>query len=113
LAPNTTITLTFIWDTTNTIECHKYKISAEVPILPFEIDIADNKKDDGYVKIKIMGDINSDGKVDIRDVAIVAQAFGSYPGHPRWNPDADLDRNGKVDIRDLAMCASNFGKTCP
>lgn len=92
--------------------CHNYKISAQVSILPFETDKLDNKLDDGYVKIKIMGDINGDGKVDIINVDIVAQALGSYPGHPRWNPEADLNRDGKVDIVDLAMVASNFGKTC-
>lgn len=113
LPPNATVTLTFIWGTTNTTECHRYKISANATILPFEMDTSDNKLDDGYVKIKIMGDINSDGKVDIRDLAILSQAFGSYVGHPRWNPDADLNRDGRVDIRDLAMGASNYGRTCP
>jgi len=112
LAPNTTITLYFIWDTTGAKECHKYKISANATILEFEMDTTDNWLDDGYVKIKIMGDINSDGKVDIKDLAILAMAFGSYPGHPRWMPEADLNRDLKVDIRDITMAARNFGKTC-
>jgi len=111
LAPNASVTLKFVWDTQNTTTCNLYRISAEAEILPFELDTGDNKLDDGYVKI--MGDINSDGTVDIKDLAILSLAFGSYPGHPRWNPEADLNRDGKVDIRDLALGASNFGKSCP
>lgn len=58
----------------------------------------------------LIGDINKDGKVDIRDVAIVAKAFGSYPGFPNWNPVADLNGDGKVDIRDVSIVAKQFGK---
>ena len=67
---------------------------------------------DGWVKIKIIGDLNGDGKVDIKDIAIVAAAFGSFPGHARWDPAADLNGDGKVDIKDIALVASNFGKIC-
>lgn len=55
-------------------------------------------------------DLNTDGKVDIRDVTIVALAFGSYPGHPRWNPIADLNSDDRVDIRDIALIAAHFGQ---
>jgi len=115
LAPTTKITLTFTWNTSNTLECNKYKISAEatlIPEFPIDIDTDDNKLDDGYVKIKHMGDVNSDGVVDMRDMQIIVIAFGSYIGHPRWNPEADLNRDSKVDIVDLAMVVSNVRKTC-
>ncbi|MCK4482619.1 hypothetical protein KAU55_05295, partial [Candidatus Bathyarchaeota archaeon] len=80
--------------------------------VPNEVDTGDNYMIDGWVKIKLMGDINGDDKVDIKDVATVSTAFGSYPGHERWNPEADLNRDDQVDIRDIAMVASNFGKAC-
>jgi len=57
--------------------------------------------------------MNGDNKVDIRDLAQAAQSFGSYLGHPRWNPIADINNDGKVDIRDLVLIAKNFGKTYP
>ena len=60
---------------------------------------------------KILGDVNGDGKVDIQDVALVAFAFGSYPGHLRWNPDCDFNGDGRVDIRDIVIVAKEFGKT--
>ena len=56
-------------------------------------------------------DLNEDGIVDMRDISIAARAFGSYPGHPRWNPIADINKDNKVDMRDLATVARNFGKT--
>jgi len=64
-------------------------------------------------------DLNGDGKVDIKDLAIVAKAFGSYLGSPNWNPIADVTGStlgvpdNKVDIRDVAYVAKNFGKIYP
>lgn len=58
-------------------------------------------------------DINDDGKVDIKDIAIVALAFGSHNPDINWNPDADIYRDGKIDIRDIAFTASHFGEMAP
>ena len=58
----------------------------------------------------ILGDVNGDGKVDIKDVGIVAKAFGATPSDPRWNPAADLNDDGKIDIRDISIVTANFGK---
>jgi hypothetical protein len=56
-------------------------------------------------------DLNSDGKVNILDLSIFAQAFVSRPGQFRWNTNADLDKNQMIDIRDASLIARNFGKT--
>jgi parallel beta-helix repeat protein len=56
-------------------------------------------------------DINKDGKVDIRDVFVIAMAFGSTPGDPNWNPIADLNNDGTVNILDVFAVAWDFGKT--
>lgn len=51
------------------------------------------------------GDINADGKVDVKDLYIVSKAFGSSqkgpdpPGHA-WNPNADIDNDLTVGIKD-------------
>ena len=58
----------------------------------------------------LLGDVNVDGKVDIKDIAITAEAFGSFPGHQRWNPQADINRDNKIDITDIALVCGNFGK---
>lgn len=54
-------------------------------------------------------DLNCDGRVDIRDIAVVAFAFGSYPGHLRWNPAADIIIDEKVDVKDIARVAKDYG----
>jgi len=59
----------------------------------------------------LIGDLNGDGKVDIKDIAIVAKAYGSYPGDPNWNPVADVNGDGKVDIKDIAAVAKHYGET--
>lgn len=58
----------------------------------------------------ILGDVNGDGKVDMKDVGIVAKAFGATPSNPRWDPASDLDGDGKIDMKDIAIVAANFGK---
>jgi parallel beta-helix repeat protein len=61
--------------------------------------------------VPLFGDLNYDGKVDIDDIVEAALAFGSYPGHPRWNPIADVNQDDHVDIDDLILIAMNFGKS--
>jgi parallel beta-helix repeat protein len=63
------------------------------------------------------GDINHDLKVDIKDIAIAAKAYGTVPGIPYWNCHADITGSeylvpdNQVDIRDIALIAMNYGKT--
>jgi hypothetical protein len=59
--------------------------------------------------VVLIGDLNHDGKIDMRDIATVAKAFSTRPGDPLWNPAADLDNSGKVDMKDVAIVARAFG----
>ena len=112
LAPDAEITITFNWNTQNATPCNNYTISAEALPLPFELDLSDNYLSDGTVKIKLVGDVNTDRRVDVKDLVLLIKAFASYPSHPRWNPDADLNNDHKIDIKDLVLLIKNFGKTC-
>jgi len=113
LTAGANVTLTFSWDTTGvTPRIISYTIKAVATPVPGEIDTVDNTYIDGNVKIKMMGDINGDGIVDIFDVVIAAEAFGSCPGHPKWNPITDLNNDGIIDIFDLVIIAVNFGNRC-
>ncbi len=58
----------------------------------------------------LLEDLNYDGKVDIKDVALAAKAFGTVPGDPRWEKEADISRDDKIDIRDIAQVARAFGQ---
>ena len=55
-------------------------------------------------------DLNDDGQVNILDISIVAKAFASYPGHPRWDTRGDLNGDNNVNILDIAIIAKAFGK---
>ena len=108
LPPEGLITLTFEWKPQNFAVC---VLKCEVSVVEGEFNFFDNVLIDGTVNVRIFGDINDDGKVDITDVAQAASAFSSYPTHPRWNPMADMNQDGKIDLIDIALIAKNFGKS--
>lgn len=56
-----------------------------------------------------MYDTNGDGKIDLTDVLAVAIAYGSYPGHPKWNPVCDFNQDNKIDLSDYLGVALNYG----
>ncbi len=56
-------------------------------------------------------DINDDGKVDIKDVALVARAYGAEEPELNYNRIADVYYDGKIDIRDVSYTAIHFGET--
>jgi hypothetical protein len=70
------------------------------------------------VKITCVADVNMDGRVDVKDLAIVTAAFGSYgpgyaypssPASPGWNPDCDMNGDNRIDIYDVAYVCHFFG----
>jgi hypothetical protein len=66
-------------------------------------------------KVFLRGDLTGpsglpDGKCDIIDVAFVAVAYGTRPGDPNWNPQADLNSDGIINIIDVATVAYDYGK---
>jgi uncharacterized protein (DUF2141 family) len=58
-----------------------------------------------------LGDVNRDGKIDMRDIGLITLAYGSTPGTPKWNPDADLNGDGVIDDKDLEIARTHFGLT--
>lgn len=114
LAPGEERTITFTWNTTSVIPyyAYNYTINVEVPPLVYEINVADNNFTDGLVAVKLMGDINNDGVVEMLDFNLMIDAFGSYPEHPRWNPECDLNQDQMVELLDFLILSSNFGRSC-
>ncbi len=64
---------------------------------------------DGHILTGVVGDVDTDGDVDNEDLTIMSNAYGSTPGSPNWNPDADLNHDGLVDMSDIVIVAWNFG----
>ena len=113
LDPWTNITLTFNWNTSGLAPCNNFTIWAEASPVPYEMSLANNVFYDGWVKIKMIGDINGDGIIDIQDIVLISIAYGSQPGDPNWNPDADIAPPwDAIDILDLVTCSSKYGWHC-
>jgi hypothetical protein len=108
LAPKNTTTITFIWNTT-TAKTGKYIIGAYAPPVTNETHTEDNGLSDGWVTIRPSGDINQDGKVDGKDIAIVSRAYNTKPGDLLWDSRADLNNDLKVDGKDIAIVAKDYG----
>jgi len=121
---NSTI-VTFVWDTSGFAK-GKYTISACAWPVPGETDTADNNFTGGWVRVSMVGDLTGgtpspwgfvpDGKVDGKDIAIVALCFGSAPGCSPpyiWNPNSDVNNDAKVDGKDIATVALHFGQADP
>lgn len=112
LQPSNESTISFTFSTSNLQPCRNYSISARAEPVPNEIDIGDNYLVDGEIKVKLMGDVNEDSIVNMVDVGLIINAFGSYKGHFKWNEDADLNGSGFIDMKDVALAISNFGRSC-
>jgi len=59
----------------------------------------------------LIGDVNGDGKVNIKDEYMAGLAFGSRIGDSRYNPRADLNGDGGIDNLDLYLITTHFGES--
>ena len=66
----------------------------------------------GMLLVDVTGPITGepDGKVDMRDVGVIARIYSAATGEPDYVPDYDLNNDGKIDMRDVGMVARDFGK---
>jgi parallel beta-helix repeat protein len=105
-------TISFMWNTTG-FAYGNYTISAYALPVPGETNTANNNCTGGLVEVSIIGDVNGDFKVDMKDIALVARAFGSTPSSSNWNPNADVNCDGTINMRDIALVARHFGQHYP
>jgi hypothetical protein len=59
----------------------------------------------------LTGDINDDGKVDLKDVFPALFSIGSALGNPRFDARCDIDDNNVINMADILAILANFGKT--
>ncbi|HVP16121.1 MAG TPA: dockerin type I domain-containing protein [candidate division Zixibacteria bacterium] len=102
------IQLVFDWNTTSVAQGN-YKICAYAWPVQNETDTSNNNHTDGWVTVTIPGDINGDYTVSLQDLAILANAYGSKPGSPNWNPNADINGDNTVNLQDLVILALHYG----
>jgi len=62
-------------------------------------------------KSSLPGDLNGDGVVDLKDLSILAQAYGSTPTSPNWNEKADLaEPLGLISLTDLVTLSYYYSQ---
>jgi hypothetical protein len=76
----------------------------------FNVTIDENRMNVFVKQARAPTDLNDDGKVDLADLAILAQAYGSRPGDPRWNTFADINGDGQIGLLDLVTLAQHYGQ---
>ena len=112
LNPGENTTLNFTLNTSGLQPCFNYTVTARASQVLYEVNIENNKLS-ASLKIKMLGDITGDGVIDIYDVTVACQAYGSRTGDPNWNEEADLSPEwGIIDIYDVVTLCSNYGRQC-
>jgi hypothetical protein len=72
-------------------------------------DIAGARYVYGPPVVKVLGDVDGDGHVDVLDLLYLVDAFGKYWGQAGYNPACDFNHDGAVDVGDLLDLVYNFG----
>jgi len=95
-----------------------YTISAYAWSIGGETNTTINNYTKGTIAVTIPGDIDGDFKVDLSDLVLLANAYGTNPnfapkGDHRWSPNADIDDNGVVGLSDLVILATHYNKHYP
>jgi hypothetical protein len=85
----------------------KLKTHGGTEILHYEVD-------GSYSYTPLIGDLTSDGTVDLDDIYIISLAYGSKLGDPNWESCkiADLNRDNVVNVLDLRTAARHYGEDC-
>ena len=65
------------------------------------------------VIITVLGDINKDGAVDYKDLALLIKSYGLSTFHPEAIASSDLNKDWEIDYKDLAILVRNYGKNVP
>jgi parallel beta-helix repeat protein len=87
-----------------------YTLYCQALPVPDETDTSDNTYQ-GLFVVSILGDINGDCKVDMKDVGYVARRFQIGPTSLLWNPNADINDDLKIDMKDIGTVARHFGES--
>ena len=88
----------------------------------FKIEVIadiDNNPDNNIMEttaplyVRILGDVDDSGKVDVADLSLLGAAWFTTPGDPDWNEYCDFNRDQKVDVGDLSLLGAHWFETDP
>ncbi|MBS7632929.1 hypothetical protein KEJ15_04815 [Candidatus Bathyarchaeota archaeon] len=100
--------ITFTWNTTGW-PTGSYNVTAYAWPIRNETDLADNSISCSIEVGLLIGDVNGDGTVDLKDVLLVALAYGSSIGDPRYQSNLDINDDGVVDLKDYLITVMHYG----
>lgn len=112
LSAGNSTNITLSWNTTG-VAYGNYTISAYAPPVSDETNTTNNNCTGGLVAVSIPGDLNGDFKINLSDLAIFVQAYGSKPDSSNWNPNVDINDEGIVGLTDLVILAQHYGQHYP
>jgi len=63
-------------------------------------------------EVILLGDINGDKFINVKDAVLLNAAFGSHEGQdPEYNPNADLNKDTYINIKDAVILGANYGNS--
>ncbi|GAF90459.1 unnamed protein product [marine sediment metagenome] len=62
---------------------------------------------------ELPGDVNGDGCVNLPDVLLLAQAWGTTVDDANYDPDADVNADGSINLPDILILAAHWGESLP
>jgi hypothetical protein len=112
------IAINFVWAThynetnrQNDTAPGTYTITANVSVVQGETDIADNTFINGVIEIRIPGDADLSGLVELDDFYLWAGNFGKTPNECPPGVYSDFDDNGLVEMLDFYVWTRHWGET--
>jgi subtilisin family serine protease len=66
------------------------------------------------IAVKLAGDADGNGTVNVFDLRLIRNHFGETPASPGWDPRSDVNCDGVVNVFDLRYVRNQFGSSgCP
>ncbi len=71
-------------------------------------EVLQTRTDTKQFMVILLGDINNDHVINMKDIAFCVSLFQTTPSSPNWNAAADVNKDGVVNMRDIGMLVSFF-----
>lgn len=97
--------ITFSWPNKG-IQLGNYTITAAT-----NFNVYQTATDTKQITAVLLGDINKDYVVNMRDIAIDISLFLTTPSSSNWNAVADVNKDLIINMRDIALLIAFFGNT--
>lgn len=102
--------VTFTWNTSGFARGN-YILKANASSVDGETYTGDNTITHENIRVKLLGDVDDNGIVDISDLHALSAAYGSVPESPNWNEEADMNGDNEVNGLDLSAFVQKYSKT--